>query len=54
MSRDLSPEMEAHLAGTTHRRVWMIRLDLVDGTVIGLTTNIVAAFENEHLLDRLS
>jgi uncharacterized phage protein (TIGR02218 family) len=31
--------MAAHVAGNAHYRVWMQRLDLHDGTVIGLTSN---------------
>jgi uncharacterized phage protein (TIGR02218 family) len=31
--------MAAHLAEDSHYRVWMLRLDLHDGTVIGLTSN---------------
>lgn len=38
MSRTLTSGMQAHLAGTAHSRVWMLRLDLDDGTVIGLTS----------------
>lgn len=37
--RTLTAPMEAHLAGTAHRRVWMVRLDLWDGTVLGFTAN---------------
>lgn len=36
--KTLSAAMQAHLAGNSHRRTWMLRLDLVDGTTIGLTS----------------
>jgi uncharacterized phage protein (TIGR02218 family) len=36
--RAISSAMQAHLAGTSHSRTWMVRLDLADGTVLGLTT----------------
>jgi uncharacterized phage protein (TIGR02218 family) len=36
--RTTTAAMAAHLAGTSHSHVWMLRLDLADGTVIGLTS----------------
>ncbi len=36
MSRTLSGPLAAHIATNTHRRVMMLRLDLKDGTSIGL------------------
>lgn len=36
--RTLSDAMQTHLAGRSHSRAWMVRLDLRDGTVIGLTS----------------
>lgn len=36
--RTLTAKMQAHLAGRSHCRAWMLRLDLNDGTVIGLTS----------------
>lgn len=38
MARTTTAAMAAHLAGTAHARNWMIRMDLWDGTVIGLTS----------------
>lgn len=37
--RTVSAGMAEHLAGDAHYRVWMVRLDLHDGTIIGLTSN---------------
>lgn len=46
MSRTLTPAMEAHLAGGDLALVMMLRLDLVDGTTLALTThNAPLAFD---------
>lgn len=37
MSRTLSANMEAHLAGSAHKLATMLRLDLADGTVLAFT-----------------
>ncbi len=36
--RTVTAGMAAHLAGRSHSRCWMLRLDLRDGNVIGLTS----------------
>lgn len=37
--RSHSAGMAAHLAGRTHSRCWMMRMQLVDGTLIGFTSH---------------
>jgi uncharacterized phage protein (TIGR02218 family) len=37
MTATLTADFEAHIAGRSHQRCWMLRLDLKDGTVIGCT-----------------